>query len=154
MRPTPLVLDSNGDKVDRKARKKKRLEGLSLRRKKVDMTPASGNTISEVQKADGEVPSSQSRAMERTMTEFRSTGKFPKRGKSLMVTTSAEYEARRFEPENSADAFHLGQSKLLSVDVSVDIVDTGNKDGDNDGSGDQASFSVFDDMLATTTVGK
>lgn len=143
-RPTPLELDGpNGDRVDQKAQKKKpkRLDGFGLRRKKIDMTPAGAEM--EMPSVEGEV----SQALDQTMTQFQGKGSFPKRGASLKPTISSGNAIQRVEPVNTADAYHLGGTKLTDGLPLPRSANSG-----NDGTEGMA-FSAFDDMLATATVG-
>jgi hypothetical protein len=183
MRPTPLVLDgangasSNGNgNGNGKKKKKKRIEGFSLRRKKVDMTPANPMDMSmdaavededddEKDKPGGGAAEAPEAIIGQRMTEFKGKGSFPKRGGTLKPASSAEYAAasQKLEPVNSAEAFHLQQAKLTdglpialphrAAAAAASDSDGAKQAGGGGGGGDGMSFSAFDDMLATATVG-
>jgi hypothetical protein len=144
IRPTPLELDGpNSDQVDQK-KKKKRLDGFGLRRKKVDMTPAGAM---EMPGAEDEL-SPHTQALDQTITQFQGKGSFPKRGASLKPTISSDIAMQRVQPTNAAEAYHLGGAKLTDGLPRLTSRDDGN------GGAEGMSFSAFDDMLSTATVGR
>ena len=87
------------------------------------------------------------------MAQFQGKGSFPKRGEKPLKAIV------RVEPANDADAFHLGQVELTDgLPIPAPRERTNNSAAESDdaesGGADGLSFSAFDDLLATSTVGR
>jgi|EP01044_Picomonas_judraskeda_P001072 hypothetical protein len=98
------------------------------------------------------------------MKQFKGKGSFAKRGeKPLKPSTTVGSTIQRVGPLNDADVFHLGQVKLTDgLPIPAPRAQTSNSvesggaesGGDESGGADGIPFSAFDDLLATSTVGR